>query len=169
MTPATNKYNIATRTAIENPDISQAGLAKLLTAIDPVNFPNLEQARGIARKIVGPNSRPLYDKSLASKIVDDTADSPQPEKAPVNCLSEAELRQKYDVFYIVKQAAEKLKTGVFVPESEFARQAGLRGQQGSRLALDNAELGKYHGKAGGTVYWSHPESIAKMKKETILS
>ena len=161
-----NKHDFAVKVAAENPGLSQAGLAKLLTTIDPVNFRNLEQARGVARKVIGGGKAQLPTDFVPTT---DTAIEVPDTQPTINCLTEDELRRKYDVFYIVKQAADKLRVGVFVPESEFARQAGLRGQQGSRMALDNPELNRYHGKAGGTVYWSHPDSITKMKKETILS
>lgn len=161
-----NKHDFAVKVAAENPNLSQAGLAKLLTTLDPVNFRNVEQARGIARKVIGGGKTQLPTDFVPT--FDAAFDVPETQPT-INCLTEDELRRKYDVFYIVKQAADKLRFGVYVPEAEFARQAGLRGQQGSRMALDNPELNKYHGKAGGTVYWSHPDSISKMKKEAILS
>lgn len=157
-----NKHDFAVKVAAENPGLSQSGLARLLTTLDPVNFHSFEQARGVVRSVIG-----MGKAQLPTNFVP-TFDVPETQPT-INCLTEDELRRKYDVFYIVKQAADKLRFGVYVSEAEFARQAGLRGQQGSRMALDNPELNKYHGKAGGTVYWSHPDSIAKMKKEAILS
>ena len=82
-------------------------------------------------------------------------------------LSENELRMKHDLFFIVKENAEKLEKGVYLPEPEFIRFSNLKGA-GYRAALDHPSFNEYKGKAGGVTYWSNKESIYKMKKEGVL-
>lgn len=84
-------------------------------------------------------------------------------------LSESELRQKHDVRFIIKQAAEKLEKGIFIMDADFVKQCNMRSQTGYRQFIEASEFSKYKGRAGGVIYWSHPESISKMKSEGILN
>jgi hypothetical protein len=84
-------------------------------------------------------------------------------------LNEQQLRAKHDMSFIVKQAVAQLKKGVFLTDAEFIQKAGLRATAGYRNVLDHPDFGKYRAKAGGTIYWSHPESIEKMKHEGVLN
>lgn len=83
-------------------------------------------------------------------------------------LTEEQLRKKHDVFFIVADAAKKLKPGKYLTESEFVQLSGIR-FPGYRDALNHPDNAKYRGKAGATTYWSHPESIKKLKSEGILN
>jgi hypothetical protein len=78
-----------------------------------------------------------------------------------------QFRKKHDIFHIVGEAAKKLKKDIFLTESEFVQSNGIR-MVGYRDALNLPENASYRGKAGSTIYWSHPETIAQMKKEGTL-
>jgi hypothetical protein len=84
-------------------------------------------------------------------------------------LNEQQLRAKHDLSFIVKKAVQQLKKGAFLTDAEFIQKAGLRASAGYRNVLDHPDFSKYRAKAGGTIYWSHPESIEKMKHEGVLN
>lgn len=84
-------------------------------------------------------------------------------------LSEADLRKKHDVRYITSKAVEALQKGVYLIDADFIKVSNLRSQSGYRQVLDASEFDIYRGKASGITYWSHPESIRKMKIEGILN
>ena len=83
-------------------------------------------------------------------------------------ISESELRKKHDTKYIIGQEVAKLEKGIYLMDADFINRCSLRSQIGYRQFLDDADFAKYKGKAGGIIYWSHPDSIAKMKSEGIL-
>ena len=87
---------------------------------------------------------------------------------PTMGISEMELRQKHDVKYIVAKFAAQLKKDIYIPDNEFLRQCGVQNQVGFRSKIASADFSAYMGTASGITYWSHPESIAKMKNEGIL-
>jgi hypothetical protein len=82
-------------------------------------------------------------------------------------ISIDQFRKKHDIFHIVSEAARKLKKDVFLTESEFVQVNGIR-MVGYRDALGLPENSKYKGKAGSTIYWSHPDTIRQMKSEGTL-
>ena len=84
-------------------------------------------------------------------------------------ISESELRAKFDLNFIVQQAAKKLEKTIFLSESEFIKLCNLRGMSGYRSVIDHPDFKDYRGRAGGQTYWSHPESIMKMKTEGVLT
>ena len=84
-------------------------------------------------------------------------------------ISESELRAKFDLNFIVQQAAKKLEKATFLSESEFIKLCNLRGMSGYRSVIDHPDFKDYRGRAGGQTYWSHPESIMKMKTEGVLT
>lgn len=95
--------------------------------------------------------------------------APQPLNAvQPQGLSESQLRAKHDVKFIIRNAAISLKKGIFLSDAEFIKLCNISSQQNYRMGLNDAEFNDYHGKAGGITYWSHPESIAQMKQESIL-
>ena len=83
-------------------------------------------------------------------------------------ISESELRQKHDLKFIIQQTADQTPKGSFIPEADFIKQSNIRNQQGFRQDIEDLQFRQYRGKAGGIVYWGHPDSIAKMKEEGIL-
>jgi hypothetical protein len=84
-------------------------------------------------------------------------------------LSESQLRAKHDMAYIVKQAVAQLKKGVYLSDSEFIQKSGLKASAGYRQVLDHPDFDQYKGRAGGKIYWSHPESIKKMINDGVLN
>lgn len=85
-----------------------------------------------------------------------------------NTISEHDIRKMYDNHYIISQAVEKLKPGFFVEEAELLRKSGVKMTSGYRNAVDHPDFAKYKGKAGGKVYWGHPDNVKKLKSEGIL-
>lgn len=83
-------------------------------------------------------------------------------------LSEAQLRAKFDLRFIVESKCKELKEGNFLTLAEFIQLCGIRPGAGYRGIIDHPDYEKYHGKAGGTSYWSHPASIKKLKDEGVL-
>jgi len=84
-------------------------------------------------------------------------------------ISEDELRKKHDVKYIIRQAAMKLKKDKYVMDNDFIKKCNLGMQTGYRQSMEDAEFTKYKGRAGRITYWSHPESIQKMKTCCVLN
>ena len=91
------------------------------------------------------------------------------ESTPKTGLSEQQLRAKHDMTYIVKQAVAQLKKGVFLTDSEFIQKSGLKASAGYRQVLDHPDFDNYKGRAGGKIYWSHPDSIKKMIEDSVLN
>jgi hypothetical protein len=86
-----------------------------------------------------------------------------------NKMTEEELRSKYDNKFILRNAVAKLEKGVYTPENEFISNCKIKVSSGYRMAVDSEEFLVFRGVApGGVVYWSHPESISRMKTEGIL-
>lgn len=81
-------------------------------------------------------------------------------------LTEADLRAKHDVSFIIQDAVNSLEDGVYLTDNEFIHKF-LRGQTGYRQAMDKFK--DFRGRAGGTTYWSSKKSIYKMKMEGVLS
>lgn len=78
-------------------------------------------------------------------------------------LSDAEISQRHDVYYKIRNAAQKLKPGMYVEDSDFRDSIVCMSTSEYRRPSDNAEFDIYKGKAGGKTYWGHPESIKEKK------
>lgn len=120
-----------------------------------------------------------FDKNGSQKVVCKTCkgnsylkhwldEAPVNKEPSIKGISEAELRNKYDANFIVKQAILNLKEGVFVPEPEFIKQLRLNSNIGYRSVLEHPDFEKYRGRAGGVKYWSHEKSIRKLKDDGVL-
>lgn len=81
-------------------------------------------------------------------------------------LSEQQIREMFDMRTIVFKELAKLQKGEFWRDGDFVRK--FHGKLGYRSILESPEASIYRGKNQGSVFWSHPESIAKMKNEGIL-
>jgi hypothetical protein len=81
-------------------------------------------------------------------------------------LTEADLRAKHDVSFIIQDAVNSLEDGIYLNDNEFIHKF-LRGQTGYRQAMDKFK--DYRGRASGITYWSSKKSIYKMKMEGVLS
>jgi len=84
-------------------------------------------------------------------------------------LTEDQLRLKHDISYQTQKAADALEKGVYLTQSEFIAGAGIKAIAGYKHVIEHPDFARYRGKAGGTVYWGHPDSIEKMKKDNVLS
>lgn len=82
-------------------------------------------------------------------------------------LSEADLRAKHDNHFKVTKAAQALEKGTYIENRDFIASLGLSGSSHTRWT-GNTAFDKYRGKAGGITYWSHPESIQKMRDDGVL-
>ena len=87
----------------------------------------------------------------------------------VKGISTLELRQKHDLNLIITTGAEALVDDIFLTTSEFVLACKVKVGSGFRAVIDHPDFDKYHGKAGGIVYWSSPKSIMAMKEKGILS
>lgn len=114
-------------------------------------------------KEVGCSRKAIYNVLAQRKY------KPAPKTVPVTAgLSEAELRKKHDIKFIIQQALQRLDQGTFITDSDFIRTNNLQSHPGFRPYLEDSTFSQYKGRAGGTLYWSHPASITKMKQEGIL-
>ena len=139
----------------DNPDIkSPAGIAERLKSLDPKMFPDHV------------TTRHLVAKSLRKQV---TRNKPAFTPIATGRLTEDDIRKRHDIVFIVRDKAAQVPKGEFYTESDFIRFAGIRVQPGYRQALDHPDFAMYRGKAGGTTYWGHPDSIQKLKDEYILS
>jgi len=92
-----------------------------------------------------------------------------PQNSKFKGLSESEIRAKHDTKFILSQVVKKLERGLYITDADFIKQCDIKSHVGYRQMLDDPDFKKYKGKAGGIIYWSHPESIEKMKNEGILT
>ena len=83
-------------------------------------------------------------------------------------ISEAQLRAKHDLKFIVKCKCGELQHGVFMTQSEFIQFCKINPGTGYRGVIEHPDYERFHGRASGTIYWSHPESIRKLKDEGVL-
>lgn len=90
------------------------------------------------------------------------------EKIMTKGLTTEQLRAKFDNTFIVRNTAEKLEKDIFLSEAEFVQMCNFSNNAGYRNAIDHPQFEKYHGKAGGIRYWSHPDSIKQLKEEAVL-
>lgn len=95
--------------------------------------------------------------------------APDAPQAAIHGLSETELREKHDLKYIIFKKCSELVEGVYLSHVDFVRYCGIQGL-GFKEITEKPEFNAFHGKTRtNVVYWSHPNSIAKMKKEYILT
>ena len=84
-------------------------------------------------------------------------------------LTEAQLRAKHDIRFIIATKCKDLKPGVYLTRSEFIALCGIRPGQGYTDVITHPDYDAFRGKAGGVVYYSHPDSIKKLKAEGVLT
>jgi len=85
-------------------------------------------------------------------------------------INEAELRKQHDLNYIISTTLASLKEGVYYKKAEITNLCKLKpGVPGFSDTLMDTKYEKYRGRASGSLtYWSHPDSIQKLKDEGIL-
>lgn len=83
-------------------------------------------------------------------------------------MSLSEFRAKHDVDFIVQNVLDSLDPEKVYEKSEVVQLTGLRaGYPGLSAAIENAS--EYKGRAGGNSFWSHPDTIRQLKKETLMT
>ena len=93
---------------------------------------------------------------------------PEPAEQAVG-LTEAQMRAKYDIRFIVANKCKELKQGVYLTRAEFVKFCGIRPGQGYTDVINHPDYDAYRGKVGGDVFFSHPDSIRKFKLEGLLT
>jgi hypothetical protein len=83
-------------------------------------------------------------------------------------LSIDQIRAKHDTHFIIAQAAARIEKDMFFTNSDFVAMCSFPGNSGYRDTLENSDFDKYKGKAGGMIYWGHPDSIKQLKTEGVL-
>jgi len=91
----------------------------------------------------------------------------KPRTSLTGRLTEAEVRAKHDNHFKVTKAAQALEKGIYIENRDFVASLKLSGTSHLRWT-GNTAFDKYRGRAGSVTYWSHPESIQKMKNDGVL-
>ena len=82
-------------------------------------------------------------------------------------MSLNEFREKFDVDFIVDKTLAKLDPNIIYEKNDICKMTGLRpGYPGLSQTIENQKL--YFGKVGSTMYFSHPDTIKKLKNEAKL-
>lgn len=115
----------------------------------------------------GKNFYGVYDKPQHISPPS-TPKNGEPAKRKIG-ITEAELRAKFDLTFIVKNKVREIPKGEFLSRSEFIQFCNLKGMSGYVAVIDHPEFDSYKGKAGSSEYWGHPDSIAKMKSDHVLN
>jgi len=103
-----------------------------------------------------------------TKQKDEVINTESAEVPKVSGITEEQFRAKFDLNFIVGKKCKELQRGVFLSMSEFIRYCGITPGNGYRQVLEHPDFDTYRGRVRGDIYWSHPESITKMKTEGIL-
>jgi len=83
-------------------------------------------------------------------------------------ITEEQFRAKFDLNFIVGKKCKELQKGIYLSMGEFIKLCGITPGSGYRQVLEHPDFDNYRGKIKGNIYWSHPDSISKMKTEGIL-
>jgi len=83
-------------------------------------------------------------------------------------MTEDQFRGRFDLRFIIEGKCKELRRGVYLSMSEFVKFCGITPGVGYREIMLHPDYESYRGKVKGEIYWSHPESILKMKGEGIL-
>ena len=96
---------------------------------------------------------------------------PKEEQKPatgVTHISEADLRKKHDMYFMVLSFIQGIPEGEFVEESVMLRHLGIVGKPRYRDAITRPELKDFKGKVDGVTYYGSQTSIKKLKSEGVL-
>jgi len=95
------------------------------------------------------------------------APTTQRKKAGSPGLTAEQVLLRHSTEHQIRHAAAQLVEGTFIPEAEFIRETGVSG--GYKHIVERDEFAPFRGVASGqVVYWSHPTSIAEMRKQHVL-
>lgn len=87
---------------------------------------------------------------------------------PTGAVSESQLREKHDKFFIIMNFLRAIPEGNFIDEGQLLKEVKLLGKPGYRDALAREEIKPYKGKVDGTTYYGAIKSINKLKTEGVL-
>lgn len=108
----------------------------------------------------------IYLAEGGTPTTDESLKEPLKTKRVKRGISILELRSKHDNKFILQTKVKRLEEDRFLTDSEFKTSCNLN--TGYKDTIELAEFSKYKGKAGSTIYWSHPDSIKQLKDEGVL-
>jgi hypothetical protein len=112
---------------------------------------------------------PSFEAVACQKPPQEIPQETKPVKVQdIGLMSEAELRKKHDMFYMIFSFVKGIPEGKFVEETNMLRQLTLLGKPRYRDALSRAELKQFKGKVDGVTYYGASVSIQKLKSEGVL-
>ena len=98
----------------------------------------------------------------------DTVEVAEKPAEKIAGITEEQFRAKFVLNFIVGKKCKELQKGIYLSMSEFIKLCGITPGSGYRQVLEHPDFDSYRGRIRGDIYWSHPESISKMKTEGIL-
>lgn len=114
-----------------------------------------------------PGKRRNHINRVNATVTDPTPEGPRALHT-INALSVEDLRMKHDTRTILRRKLAEIPRNVIYKEADMIDWAGLRGQP-FRQHLDRSEFDKYRGRAGGVVYYGHPDDVQQLKNEMVLT
>ena len=82
-------------------------------------------------------------------------------------ISEQDFRKQFDNRFILREAVKELKKGQLVDQRKFIQSLKLVGPY--KDILEEADFEPFRGKiSADKVFWSHPDTIEKLKAESLL-
>jgi ssDNA-binding Zn-finger/Zn-ribbon topoisomerase 1 len=83
-------------------------------------------------------------------------------------FSESDLREKHDMMFRLKKFLQALPRGEFIEEVELLKELCMFRKPGYKQAVEHPDIKPHRGKADGTIYYGHPDSIRTLKQEGVL-
>lgn len=112
-------------------------------------------------------SREKYDKFALNTDGINTEKKQASASIQLSTLSEKDLREKHDMYYIIQSFISKIPEGEYIEETSMLRHLSLWGKPRYREALARIEKDN-KGKVDGTTYYGSITSIRKLKQEGVL-
>ena len=82
-------------------------------------------------------------------------------------ITEQDFRRQFDNRYILREAVKELKKGQLIDQRKFIQNLKLVGQY--KDILEEADFEPFRGKiSSDKIFWSHPDTIEKLKAESLL-
>ena len=82
-------------------------------------------------------------------------------------ITEQDFRRQFDNRYILREAVKELNKGQLIDQRKFVQSLKLIGP--FKDILEEADFEPYRGKINSDkIFWSHPETIEKLKAESLL-
>lgn len=82
-------------------------------------------------------------------------------------ISENDFRKQFDNRYILREAIKELKRGQLIDQRKFIQSLKLVGTY--KDILEEVDFEPFRGKiSSDKIFWSHPDTIEKLKAESLL-